>query len=98
VRLQQSEPYLRHSQIKAFHIWKISVTGFFNGYNLNNDRIRELYTALTGDEVEKTSFWEKFKASAKRRNNIIHSALMVAKAEAEESYLAAKDLVAHLKK
>ena len=75
-----------------------SVTGFFNGYNLNNDRIRELYTALTGDEVEKTSFWEKFKASAKRRNNIIHSALMVAKAEAEESYLAAKDLVAHLKK
>jgi hypothetical protein len=75
-----------------------SVTDFFSGSSLANDRIRKLYTALTGDEVEKAPFWQKFKESAVRRNKIAHSSVTVTKAEAEASYMAAKDLVAHLKK
>jgi hypothetical protein len=75
-----------------------SVTDLFSGYNLANNRIRKLYTALTGDEVEKAPFWQKFKLSAERRNKIAHSSITVTKAEAEESHKAAKDLVAHLKK
>jgi len=75
-----------------------SVTEFLSGYNLANDRLRKLYTALTGDQVERTNFWQKFKASATRRNKIAHSAITVTKTEAEESYSAAKNLVAHLKK
>lgn len=75
-----------------------SVTDVLSGYNLANNRIRKLYTALTGDEVEKATFWQKFKQSAERRNKIAHSAVTVTNAEAEESYAAAKDLVAHLKK
>jgi hypothetical protein len=74
------------------------VTEFFNGYNLANDRIRKLYTTLTGDEVEKAIFWQKFKQSAKRRNKIAHTAVTVTEAEAKESHAAAKDLVAHLNK
>jgi hypothetical protein len=69
------------------------------GYNLANDRIRSLYTALTGDEVQKQpAFWSKFKASAKRRNKIIHRGATAEKADAEDSYKAANDLLAHLKK
>jgi hypothetical protein len=75
-----------------------SVTELFSGYNLANNRIRKLYTALTGDEVEKAPFWQKFKESALRRNKIAHSSVTVTKAEAEESHGAAKALVAHLKK
>jgi len=69
-----------------------------NGYNLANDRVRKLYTALTGDEVQTAAFWQKFKDSAQRRNNIIHGGTIVGKTEAEESYKAAIDLVAYLKK
>jgi hypothetical protein len=75
-----------------------AVTDLLSGYSLNSNRIRNLYTALTADEIEKAPFWEKFKASAKRRNNIVHSSATATKTEAEESLLAAQALVAHLKK
>ena len=69
-----------------------------NGYNLANDRVRKLYTALTRDEVQTAAFWQKFKDSAQRRNNIIHGGTIVGKTEAEESYKVAIDLVAYLEK
>jgi len=47
-----------------------SITDLLNGYNLAGDRNRKLYTALTGDEIQNQPFWEEFKRSAKRRNNI----------------------------
>ena len=75
-----------------------SVTDFLNGYSLANNRVRKLYTALTGDQVEKASFWQAFKTSAERRNKIVHSTIPVTKPDAEESHFAASALVAHLKK
>jgi hypothetical protein len=36
-------------------------------YNLANDRVCKLYNAVAGDEVQKQSFWDEFKASATRR-------------------------------
>ena len=75
-----------------------AIDEFLNGYNLANKRIRKLYVAMTGDEVQTAPFWDKFKESAQRRNNIIHSGAIVGKTEAEESYTAAAALVAHLKK
>ena len=75
-----------------------ATTDLLNGYNLANRQIRKLYTALTGDDVQNEAFWQKFKDSATRRNKIMHAGLLVGKAEAEESFKAASDLVAHLKK
>jgi hypothetical protein len=74
------------------------VMEFVNGHNLATKKIRKLCRALTGDEVQKTVFWPKFKESAARRNHIIHAGAHAGKAEAEESYKAANDLVTHLKK
>jgi hypothetical protein len=69
------------------------------GYNLGSGRIRTLYTALTGDELQKEhAFWQKFKASVERRNSIVHKGVMVEKADAEASYEAASELLARLKK
>jgi hypothetical protein len=73
-----------------------TVMDLLNGSNLANNRIRKLYTALTGDDVQNATFWPKLKESAERRNKIIHKGAIVEKAEAEESYKAASDLVAHL--
>jgi hypothetical protein len=71
---------------------------FLNGYNLANERLRNLYTALTGDNVQDETFWQKFKESAARRNKIMHAGLIVGKAEAEVSFKAANDLVAYLER
>jgi DNA-directed RNA polymerase subunit RPC12/RpoP len=71
---------------------------FLNGYNFANDRIRKLYSALTGDQIQLQTFWNKFKESASRRNNIVHGGATVGKAEAEDSFQAVSDLVAHIKK
>lgn len=76
-----------------------AVTKLFSGNNLADSRIRRLYTALTGDQVEKAPFWQKFKRSRDElRNSIVHSSITVTKAQAEDSYVAARELVAHLRK
>ena len=74
------------------------VGALLNGYNITNRRIRILYTALTGDEIQNQPFWQKLVDSGKRRNNIIHKGIQVEKTEAEESYKATSDLITHLEK
>lgn len=70
---------------------------FRGGYNMGNSRIRNVYQALTGDDIQDTTWWSEFKASVKRRNKIIHKGAVVAAVEAEESYKAAAGLLSHLK-
>jgi hypothetical protein len=72
------------------------VLDFLNGYNLANDRNRNLYTALTADHIERQTFWPEFKESATRRNKIVHSSGRVSQADAERSYRAASAFVSHL--
>ena len=71
---------------------------FLSGYNLANNRVRKLYMALTGDEIQKKPFWDGFKKSAKRRNDIIHEGAIINEMEAEDSYRAVSELIAHLGK
>jgi Nudix N-terminal len=74
-----------------------SVEDLLPGYNMANDRVRNLYNALIGDEIQKQSFWQAFKQSATRRNQTVHKGKIVTKSEAEASFKAASDLVAYLK-
>lgn len=74
-----------------------SVEDLLPGYNLANDRVRNLYNAVTGDQIQKQSFWQAFKESAIRRNQAVHKGRTMTKGEAEASYKAASDLVAYLK-
>jgi hypothetical protein len=84
---------------KGVQILEDWVRNLHYGYNLANNRIRRLYTTLTGDNVQQQhTFWGKFKTSSKLRNKIIHGGALATKADAEASYEAAYDLVAHLKK
>jgi len=68
-----------------------------NGFNMGNDRLRKLYTTLTKDEIQNEPFWAEYKASAERRNAIIHRGATVDKPTAEKSLATAKSFVAHLK-
>ncbi len=74
-----------------------SVLALFSGYNLANDRIRDLYNAVTGNQIQNQPFWGPFTASAKRRNNAVHKGKIITKGDAEASLQAASDFVAYLK-
>jgi hypothetical protein len=75
-----------------------AVGEFLSGYSLSNERLRKLYTALTGDAIQKEKFWERFKTSAGRRNSIAHYGDIVDAAAAEDTLAIAKDYVAHVVK
>jgi len=73
-----------------------TVADVLNGYNLANDKVRNLYTSLTGDDIQGQPFWGNFIRSAKRRDNIIRKGLIVGRSDAEESFKTANDFLAHL--
>ena len=72
------------------------VAEILNGYNLADDKIRKLYASLTGDEIQDRPFWGNFVRSAKRRDNVIRKGWIVGRPDAEESFEAANDLIAHV--
>ena len=73
-----------------------TVADILNGHNLANDKVRRLYTSLTGDEIQEQPFWGNFLRSAKRRDNIIRKGLIVGRTDAEESIASADDFLAHM--
>ena len=74
------------------------VFAFLNGYNLAKDRNRKLYSALTGDEIHTQPFWQAFKESSTRRNDVMHKGVIVGVTEAEASLVAARLIIEHLEK
>ena len=73
-----------------------SISQFFSGYNLGNDRLRAFYTALTGDRIEGAQFWKAFKESVAHRNRIIHAGRTATEADAQASIDAARWFVEHV--
>jgi len=74
-----------------------AVDGLMNGQNLANVKHRKLYNALTDTELEKQSFWQRFKNASEKRNSIIHKGGHANKVEAEAALQAANDLITYLK-
>ena len=74
------------------------VFAFLNGYNLASERNRKLYSALTGDEIHTQSFWQAFKESSARRNEVMHKGKVVGAVEAESSLSAARLVIEHLER
>jgi hypothetical protein len=81
---------------KRIQSFEDAVANILNGYNLANDMVRNLYTSVTGDEIQEQPFWGNFIRSAKRRDNIIRKGLIVGRTDAEESIKTASDFLAHL--
>ena len=75
-----------------------AVTALFSGSNLTNERIRKLYTALTGDDIGNEPFWSDFRSSAQLRNRIAHAGSIASQSEAERAIAAASAVIKHLGK
>lgn len=69
-----------------------------NGYSLANERVRNLYNALTGKTIQRTenTFWAEFKKSAKHRNEIVHGGKKATREEANAALEAGKALVKYV--
>src|ERR1700730_15044323 len=84
--------------LRAFEAKGIKYRDDFGGFNLANQRVRNLYNGVTGGDFQKNfSSWGAFKDSASLRNKVVHKGRTATKAEAESSLKAASDLVAYLK-
>jgi hypothetical protein len=75
-----------------------ALADILNGYNLANEKVRNLYTSVTGDGIQEQPFWGDFIRSAKRRDDIIRKGLIVGRTDAEETIRTASELLAHLTK
>lgn len=82
---------------KGLEYLEESVEDLLPGYNLSNERVRNIYNALKGDEIQQQSFWQAFKQSATLRNKVIHQGKIATQSEAEVSVKAAGELIAYLK-
>lgn len=74
-----------------------AIGGLMNGKSLGNEKHRKLYNILTGDELEKQPFWQRFKEASQKRNSIVHKGITVNKTDAEAALQAATELITHLK-
>lgn len=82
---------------KGIDILEQPVEALLPGYSLANDKVKDLYNAVTGSEIQKQPFWQQFKESATRRNKAVHAGEIATKEEAEDSFKAASSLIAYLK-
>ena len=63
----------------------------------------KMYTALSGDQITQSNFWEKLQRHNKRRNNLVHPVDTLAtsmgvpsQGEAEESFQAVEAYIQHV--
>jgi len=73
-----------------------SITELFPSNNLANERIRNVYVALTGDRIQEAAFWARFKESSSLRNQAVHHGARVSPDQGRAACAVARELVAHL--
>jgi hypothetical protein len=66
--------------------------------DLDERRVRDLYLALTGDEIKMgEGFWQQYHDHVKRRHLVVHKGATVSKSEAEHSYNSVQKVIEYLK-
>jgi hypothetical protein len=67
-----------------------------SSYSLANDKVRDLYVALSGDRIQDKPFWSDFKAHAKLRMNIVHGGHSATAEDADKSIATVEKVIDHL--
>jgi hypothetical protein len=74
------------------------VTKYLSSYSLDGDRNRKLYNALTGDNIQKQSFWEPYTTLVRHRQESVHSGKDISEADAKVDIDAATQFVNHVER
>ena len=64
--------------------------------DLAEDRVRTLYTALSGDQIESQPFWPDYKKHVNLRHQVVHRGTGVDEVDARRSCDAAQQLLEHV--
>ncbi len=67
-----------------------------NQINLHTERVRAVYTALSGDDPAKQPWWSAWKEGIRRRNGVAHGGHAVNSEAAAKSLDACRKCVSHL--
>ena len=73
-----------------------SVDDLLPSYNLSNDKVRNLYSALTSDPIHQQFFWSEYKVMVSLRNKAVHAGARIQKSQAQMVHRVAKLVVKHL--
>lgn len=66
--------------------------------DFDDDRVRNLYTALTGDPIKMgEGLWQQYKKHVERRHRVVHRGERVSKDEATHSYETARQVIDYLR-
>jgi uncharacterized Zn finger protein (UPF0148 family) len=76
----------------------ITSRSWFNTFNPNTTRVKELYKELFGRSIQKESFWLDFTEHAKRRHKIVHCGKRATLRQADESIDVVEKVMQHLLK
>ena len=87
----------REFESKGIEYLQLPIDKLLSSYNIANDRVKNIYNALTSDKIQDQSFWQQFKESATRRNKAVHESMIATRGEGEASFDAARRLVEYLK-
>jgi hypothetical protein len=75
-----------------------SVTALFSSYNVGDERVRRVYTALTGDAIQHQAFWSAFQVSRKIRNDAVHRGQDASSEEAKRACEVVRELTSHIRR
>lgn len=70
--------------------------GLFLVRDICNERLRRIYTALSGDNLQKVTFWTGLKRHHDRRNGIVHKVARCTDDEARESLDVVRQYIRHV--
>jgi hypothetical protein len=72
------------------------VTDLLPSINLANERVRNVYVALTNDQIQAAQFWQSFTESSSRRNGAVHRGRRISADEARITCETAEAMLRHL--
>ena len=72
--------FFTHRGLKEF---EAPIEDLLPSFNFGNDKVRKLYTALTGDNIQSEFFWSEYKTMVSIRNKAVHAGERIQKNQAQ---------------
>lgn len=73
-----------------------AVDDLLPSYNLASEKVRAVYVALTGDQIQQQFFWSEYKVVVTLRNKAVHAGSRLQESQAKMVLRVAKLVVKHL--
>lgn len=83
-------------RVKTLTHLESAIGDLLPSYNLANDKVRKLYTAMTDDSVQREYFWAEYKTMVSLRNKAVHAGSRIQESQAQMVIRIAASVVKHL--